>query len=160
MVAAVEAATGLIARYGPVALLFAFALEGALVGKVIPTRLFFVATAVAVAPDPVGLATVFGAAVVGATVGQTALFVLVRRSDRTMDRGPDPRVAQWIDGWGLSAVALSNALPVVRGSLTVPVAMTDETVVRFSASSVAGTTVYAGVLLAIAAVVDVALLAV
>lgn len=156
MVAAIEVATGLIAQYGPVVLPFAFALEGALVGKVLPTRLLFVATALAVAPSLVGLATVFAAAVVGATLGQAALFVLVRRTDRTIDLGPDTRTDEWLDEWGPSAVALSNALPVLRGSLTVPVAMTDETIVRFSASSVAGTTVYTGGLLALAALVDVA----
>lgn len=138
--AALETGAGLVAQYGLFVLLVVFALEGALVGKVIPTRALFVAAVLAVGADSVGAATVVATAVVGATLGQLLLFGAVRyagvapRGLPGSDSGGG-RLADWFDRWGLSAVALSNALPLARGSLTVPAAMAEETPVRFSASS-------------------------
>lgn len=165
---AVEAGVGFLGQYGLVVLLVVFALEGALVGKLMPTRALFVAAALAIGTTVVGLASVFAVAVAGATAGQLLLFALVRYTDLAPawvsvpgagagDGDTGARLAGWFDRWGLSAVALSNALPVARGSLTVPVAMTDECAVRFSASSLVGTAAYAGGLLAVAAGLDAAL---
>lgn len=160
---AIETGAAALAQYGLVVLLVVFALEGALVGKLIPTRVLFVAAVLAVGTDAVGVASVFAAAVVGATVGQVALFTVVRYADLTPARlrvGGDPatagRLDGWFDRWGLSAVAVSNALPLARGSLTVPAAMTDERALRFSASSLVGTSVYACGLLAVASGLDLA----
>jgi membrane protein DedA with SNARE-associated domain len=160
--AAIDAGVGLIAQYGLFALLVAFALEGALVGKVIPTRGLFVAAIIALGTDTVGMASVVLVAVVGATLGQLTLFVLIRRTELTLDVLPgaaDPgfegRFDGWFERWGVSAIALSNALPIARGSLTVPAAMTGTDPLRFSASSIAGTSVYATGLVGVAAVIDV-----
>lgn len=152
--AVIDAATGLIAQYGLFVLLVAFTLEGALVGKVIPTRGLFVAAVLALGTDAVGMLSVAGVAVAGATAGQIVLFVLVRHTDVAPERfasetAEESRISRWFDRWGLSAVALSNALPVARGTLTVPAAMTDENAVRFSASSMVGSSVYACGLLAL-----------
>ncbi len=159
--AAVDAAVGLLAQYGLFVLLVAFTLEGALVGKVIPTRALFVAAVLALGTDAVGMASVALVAVVGATLGQLGLFVLIRRTELTLGSLPgtprpegDGRVDRWFDRWGVSAVALSNTLPVVRGSLTVPAAMTATDPLRFSASSVAGSSVYAIGLVAVASGLD------
>lgn len=161
---AVDAGVGMLARYGLVVLLVAFALEGALVGKLFPTRLLFVAAVLAVGTNLVGVVSVFAAAVVGATLGQVVLFAAIRYTDLTPERlpgrGASPvgaRFTDWFDRWGLSAVAISNVLPVARGSLTVPAAMTDEKALRFSASSMLGSSVYASGLLAVAVGLDIAL---
>lgn len=160
--AAIDASVGLIVQYGLFVLLAAFALEGALVGKIIPTRALFVATVIAIGTDTIGIVSVVLVAVVGATLGQIALFVLIRRTELTLEALPgaaDPvsedRFDSWFDRWGVSAVALSNTLPIARGSLTVPAAMTETDALRFSASSMAGTSVYATGLVGIAAGVDV-----
>lgn len=159
--AIIDAGVGLIAHYGLFALLVAFSLEGALVGKLIPTRTFFVATVLAVGSDTVGIASVALVAVVGATAGQIALFVLIRRTDLTLEAlpgsaGPNDsgRVDRWFDRWGVPAVAFSNALPVARGSLTVPAAMTGTDPLQFSASSMAGSSVYSLGLIGIAVGID------
>lgn len=156
-----DTSVGLLAQYGLVVLLVVFALEGALVGKLIPTRALFVAAVLAVGTDAVGMVSVFAVAVAGATLGQLVLFAFIRHTSMTpesipgaADPGEGGRLADWLDRWGLSAVALSNTLPVARGALTVPVAMTDENLIRFSASSMAGTSVYAVGLLFIAAGLD------
>lgn len=159
--AVIDAGTGLIAQYGLFALLVAFTLEGALVGKVIPTRTLFVATVLALGSDIVGIASVALVAVAGATLGQIALFVLIRRTELALESLPgateqraDGRVDRWLDRWGISAVALSNTVPIARGSLTVPAAMTETDPFRFSASSMIGSSVYTVGLVGIAAGLD------
>lgn len=160
---AIETGIGIFAQYGLVVLLVVFALEGALVGKVVPTRILFVAAVLAAETSAVGVASVFVVAVVGATVGQVVLFATVRYTDLSLgafhdglDSPAGARFTGWFDRWGLSAVAVSNALPVARGSLTVPAAMTDENALRFSASSMLGSSVYACGLLAVASGLDLA----
>ena len=159
--AAVDAAVGLLAQYGLFVLLVAFTLEGALVGKIIPTRALFVAAVLALGTDAVGMASIALVAVVGATLGQLALFALVRRTDLALESLPgtpkaegEGRIDRGFDRWGVSAVALSNAMPVARGSLTVPAAMTETDPIRFSASSLAGSSVYAIGLVAVASGLD------
>ncbi|MFC6755016.1 hypothetical protein ACFQEU_16340, partial [Halorubrum tibetense] len=112
---AFEVVLALVATYGVVVLLCVFVLEGALIGKLIPTRTLFVATVLAVGTDLVAFLPVVVAAVVGATLGQVLLFVSVRRfgvdptesrvvpvtTDRVDDAG------DWLDRWGLPAVAVS-----------------------------------------------------
>ena len=69
-----HAATALafVDSYGALAVFVVFALEGALVGKVLPARTLFVASIVAVGVEAVSVVPVFAAAVVGATVGPLA----------------------------------------------------------------------------------------
>lgn len=158
--AAVEFGLGLVATYGLAVLLVVFVLEGALIGKVIPTRTLFVAAALAVGSDTFGLVSVAAVAVAGATLGQLLLFGLVRRTELSLDSLPgasepaEGRFGAWLDRWGMGAVALSNTLPVARGSLTVPAAMADGTALRFSASSMVGSSMYAVGLVAVAAGID------
>jgi len=156
----VGAGLGLVATYGLAALLVVFVLEGALVGKIIPTRALFVATALAVGTDVFGLLSVAAVAVVGATLGQLLLFALVRRTELSIESLPgasepaENRFGAWLDRWGMGAIAVSNALPVARGSLTVPAAMADGNALRFSASSMVGSSMYAVGLVAVAAGLD------
>lgn len=160
----VGAGAGLIASYGLGILLLVFALEGALIGKLVPTRVLFVGAVLALGTDTIGLVSVFLAAVVGATAGQLVIFTLVRRTSVPLGAIPgrggpsrDGRLQGWFDRWGLPAIAVSNFIPVVRGSLTVPAAMTDASLFRFSSAAVVGTSVYAGGLIAIAVGIEVVL---
>ncbi|GAB6878281.1 hypothetical protein JCM17823_05550 [Halorubrum gandharaense] len=156
--AAAAAVLDLVATYGVVVLLCVFILEGALVGKLIPTRTLFVAVVVTAGSDAFAFLPVFAAAVVGATIGQGLVFVGVRHFDvdPTDLRGvpvDEERLAgadRWFDRWGLPAVAVSNALPGTRGWLALPTATADVTSTRFVAASLVGTTVYAGALVGVA----------
>lgn len=154
----VETAVELVSTYGVVVLLIAFALEGALVGKLIPTRALFVGAVLLLGTDAIGIASVILATVVGATVGQLLVFALVRRTNLSAEDLPGPvdptsgsRLQRWFDRWGLPAVALSNTMPLTRGSLIVPAAMNDADALHFSSAAFVGTSVYAGGLVAIAA---------
>ena len=154
----VDAVLSLVSAYGAVALLGIFVLEGALVGKLIPTRTLFVAAVLAVGIEAVAFLPMLVAAVVGATIGQLILFVSVRRFDVDPaalsvipgdgDRFDAP--SRWLDRWGLPAVAVSNALPGIRGWLAVPTAGSSVSASRFVAASFAGSAVYASALLAVA----------
>lgn len=148
----------LIDHYGVAVLFLVFVLEGALVGKVIPTRTLFVAVVVAAGTNLLDFVPVLAAAVLGATVGQSVLFLLVRRygidlaemEHVPIDADRMDRATGLLDRWGPAAVAVTNVLPVVRGSLIVPTAMSDTPCYRFSAWSMAGSAVYGGALVALA----------
>lgn len=149
--------TSLISTYGLVILLVVFVLEGALIGKLVPTRALFVSAVLVLGSDAFGLLSVFGTAVVGATVGQLVLFTLVRRTTLPVEslpgkvtEGEKRSPQQWFDRWGAPVVAVTNVLPVVRGTLTVPVAMGDSSALRFGSAAMFGTAVYAGLLVGLA----------
>lgn len=157
-----DLALAFVRRYGLVVLLFVFVLEGALVGKLIPTRGLFVAVVLAVGSGLFDYASIVAAAVIGATVGQSLLFLAIRY------RGVDPtaddrfplddqiveRAERWFDRWGPVAVAAANVLPVVRGWMTVPTAMSRVPGYKFSAYSLVGSAAYSAGLVAIAIGID------
>ncbi|ELZ46924.1 hypothetical protein C463_03447 [Halorubrum californiense DSM 19288] len=153
-----ETALVLVGTYGAAAVFVVFALEGALVGKVLPARTLFVAAVVAAGVEAAAVAPVFVAAVAGATVGQSAVFAAVRRFDADPTSLPlvpvgEARIdgaARWLDRWGLPAVAASNAVPGTRGWLALPSASASSvSAPRFAAASLLGSAAYAGALLAI-----------
>lgn len=151
-------ALALVDSYGAVAIFVVFALEGALVGKVLPARTLFVAAVVAVGVEAVAVLPVFAAAVAGATVGQSVVFAAVRRFDVDptslavvpVSEGRLDGAGRWFDRWGLPAVAASNAVPGTRGWLAVPTANASSvSAPRFAAASLVGSAAYVGALLAI-----------
>lgn len=155
---AAEVGVEFVLRYGLGVLFVVFALEGALVGKLIPSRSILFATVLVVGTSLFELVPVAIAAVLGATVGQLLLFGLVRYTGLEYDAlafaGIEERhlrrAERWFDRWGLPAVAVSNVLPVARGSLTIPAAASRQSAAGFSAVSLGGTVVYVVALVAIA----------
>ncbi len=158
----VAAALSLVDTYGLAVLLVVFVLEGALVGKLIPTRTLFVAVALAAGSDAFAFLPVAAVAVAGATIGQCLLFVSVRRYDvdpTTMSVVPvtEDRLEgadRWFDRWGLPAVAMTNALPGTRGWLALPTATSSVSTPRFALASLTGTVAYAGGLVAVVILLD------
>jgi membrane-associated protein len=157
-----DLATGFIESYGLLALFVVFVLEGALVGKLIPTRALLIATVV-VLDDPFSYLAVLVVTVVGATIGQCVVFYLVRSRGSMevldhryvrLDERWLTRSREWFDRWGLPALAVTNTLPVVRGYLVVVVALSRTPAYRFPLFSVAGTLVYVCALVAIGAGID------
>ncbi|WP_225335737.1 DedA family protein [Halomicrobium urmianum] len=143
----------LIDRYGLFALLAIFVLEGAM--------LLYFAPSEALVPISIGVlattdggydvgvvAAILTVAVVGATAGQTALFVLAKRGGREwlldkpwfrVDESSLARFEGWFDRWGRPAVPISNALLFTRGMLTVPAGIADMDVREFALLSALGT---------------------
>jgi len=151
-------AVGFVERYGLWGLLLAFALEGMLVGKLLPTRALVVAVVLGLGTGAVALLSVVAAVVVGGTIGQCLLFVGVQKYDVELERLPGATERTWagerLDRYGLPAVAVSNVLPGVRGTLTVPLALSDVSPSRFGAWSLFGTVAYVAVLVVLAALID------
>ncbi|WP_254279516.1 DedA family protein [Haloarcula marina] len=146
-------AEALLRRYGLVALFFVFVLEGAMLLYFAPSEAL-VPAAVAVLARTTGgydfpaVAAILAVAVAGATLGQTALFLLAKRGgrewllDRPWFRVEESRMDRFgamFDRYGLLAVPLSNTLLFTRGMLTVPAGVAGMTTRRFAALSALGT---------------------
>lgn len=153
-----EVGADLIVRYGLGVLFLIFALEGALIGKLIPTRTILFASVLVLGTTIFNLVPVALAAVLGATIGQLLLFVLIRYTafeyesleSVGIDESHVTRAAGWFDRWGLPAVAVANILPIARGSMTIPAAASHKSVVQFAAVSLSGSVIYIVTLVVIA----------
>ncbi|CQR49264.1 DedA family protein [Haloferax massiliensis] len=139
-----------------VALFFVFVLEGAMLLYVAPSELL-VPGALALVGDRL-LLPILAVAVLGATVGQVALFLVAKRGGREylLSRswfrvGEDSldRFDGWFDRWGPVVVPLSNAMLFTRGMLTVPAGLSGMSAKRFVALSALGTVVFESALAAL-----------
>ncbi len=150
----------LLERYGLGALLFVFVLEGAMLLYFAPSEAL-VPTAIAVLARATGsydlpaVAAILVVAVLGATVGQTALFLLAKRGGREwLLARPWFRVSEtqldrfggYFDRYGLLAVPVSNSLLFTRGMLTVPAGVAGMDTRRFVVLSAAGTLAFEAIL--------------
>jgi membrane protein DedA with SNARE-associated domain len=146
----------LVSQYGLVALFFVFVLEGAMLLYFAPSEALVPIGVAVLAKTPTGydwtvVAALLGVAVVGATVGQTALFVLAKRGGREwllqkpwfrIDESKLDRFDGWFHRWGPVAVPVSNALLFTRGMLTVPAGVAEMRTHRFALVSAAGTLLF------------------
>jgi membrane protein DedA with SNARE-associated domain len=145
----------LAADYGLFVLLGVFVLEGAMLLYVVPSELV-VPGALALLGGSMGNAVlVVGVAVVGATVGQYALFSLAKRvgRERLLDarwfRVSDDTLARfegWFDRWGSVVVPVSNTLLFTRGMVTVPAGLAGMDDRRFVLLSALGTLSFESIL--------------
>lgn len=120
----------LLQEYGLVVLFFLFVLEGAMLLFVAPSESlvpFAIATPLATTTEEYVL--VLSISVVGATIGQYALFSVAKRGGRErllghrwvrIDRTRLATCEEWFGRWGPIVVLVSNSLPFVRGLFTVP----------------------------------------
>ncbi len=146
-------AQSLLRRYGLVALLFVFVLEGAMLLYFAPSEALVPAAVTVLAGRADGyhvptVAAILAVAVVGATVGQTTLFLLAKRGGREwllerpwfrVDEARLDRFGTAFDRYGVLAVPASNTLLFTRGMLTVPAGVAGMTTRRFVALSALGT---------------------
>jgi membrane protein DedA with SNARE-associated domain len=151
-------AVTLLDRWGYPALLGVFVLEGFMLLYMAPSESLVPAAIVAFGDRPGTLAAILSIAVVGATLGQVALFVLVRRAGReyVLERGwfgvSEPQLARfdaWFEKWGPIAVPVTNAMLFVRGMITVPAGLSDMRLRTFAVLSAIGTLCFEAALLAL-----------
>lgn len=143
---------GLLLEYGYAALFGIFVLEGAMLlyfapsESLVPGAIYFLTN-----HTPLEIAVVVGVAAVGATIGQTVLFLLAKRwgRDRLFEhrwvRVSEDRLGRfdrWFDRWGTLSVVVSNALPFTRGMCTIPAGFARLNTRRFVVGSVIGTIVF------------------
>lgn len=143
----------LLDRYGLAALLFAFLLEGAMLLYFAPSEALVPAAVAILARTADGynlpvVAAILAIAVVGATAGQTGLFLLAKRGGREwllarpwfrVSQSQLDRSGHLFDRYGLLAVPASNTLLFTRGMLTVPAGIAGMQTRRFIALSAIGT---------------------
>jgi len=151
-----ELARRLIDDYGLYALFFVFVLEGAMLLYFAPSEALVPVAIGALARtgsgyDWVVVGLVLVVAVVGATAGQTALFVLAERGGREwllekpwfrVGESRLDRFDRWFERWGRPAVPVSNALLFSRGMLTVPAGVSRMDAREFAVLSAVGTLVF------------------
>ncbi|WP_101295081.1 DedA family protein [Halegenticoccus soli] len=139
-------------EYALLVLLGVFVLEGAMLmyfmpsELIVPGSIFLIGdTSRLVAPANLAIIAI---AVVGATIGQYALFKVARRGGREyllqkrwfrISEAQLDRFDGWFERWGPAAVLLSNTLLFTRGMLTVPAGLSDLSDRRFVAYSALGT---------------------
>jgi len=140
-----------------VVLLGVFVLEGAMLMYFVPSELLVPGSLLLLGHSPERVVTVLGVAVLGATVGQYALFRVAKRGGReyllqkrwfrVSDRALT-RFDGWFDRWGPIAVTGSNAMLFTRGMLTVPAGLARMEDKRFIALSATGTLLFESMLAA------------
>ena len=147
----------MINTYGLYALFFILILEGAMLLYFAPSESLVPVSIGVLAYSPGGgydwtmIAAILAVAVVGATIGQTALFLLARRAGREwLLQKPWFRISEdqldrfdgWFLKWGRPAIPISNALLFTRGMLTVPAGVSEMRVSEFVALSALGTLLF------------------
>ncbi|MFC7044483.1 DedA family protein [Halobacteriaceae archaeon GCM10025711] len=148
----------LASEYAFAVLFGVFVLEGAMLMYFMPSEFLVPGALLLVGETLADAALVVGIAVVGATVGQFALFKLAKRGGREYllrtrwFRVSDERLAQfegWFDRWGPLVVPVSNTLLFTRGMLTVPAGLAEMDDRRFVALSALGTLSFEAILAAL-----------
>jgi membrane protein DedA with SNARE-associated domain len=148
-------ARSLLDRYGLAALFGVFVVEGAMLLYFAPSESLVPAAVVFLAESTGDVAAILAVAVVGATVGQTALFVVAKRGGREVIRerrwitvGEErlDRFEAWFDRWGPVAVPVSNTLLFTRGMLTIPAGLAEMDTRTFVALSALGTLSFEAIL--------------
>ena len=144
----------LLETYGHGALFLILVLEGAMLLYFAPSEALAPAGVTLLADGPgdyAGIAAVIGVMVLGATVGQFALFTVAKRAGReyllaqSWFRVSEERLERfddWFDRWGPIAVPMSNALLFTRGMLTVPAGLADMNDRTFVLLSALGTVLF------------------
>ena len=131
------------------ALFGVFVLEGAMLMYFMPSELIVPGSLLLLGDG--ALVPVLGVAVLGATVGQFALFKLAKRGGRAyllekswfrIEESKLDRFDGWFRRWGPIVVPVSNALLFTRGMLTVPAGFAGMDDRQFVALSAAGTLVF------------------
>jgi membrane protein DedA with SNARE-associated domain len=143
-----QTARALLQQYGLAAVFFVFVLEGAMLLVFAPNESIVPLAVFALANSAGDIAVIVAVAVVGATVGQTALFLVSRRAGREFliehrwVRVGEERLDRfdaWFDHWGPIAVPASNTMLFVRGMVTVPAGLSEMDLGSFVVLSALGT---------------------
>ncbi len=138
----------LLGDYGFAALFFVFILEGAMLLYFAPSESLVPFAVTFLASSTADLVFIIAIAVVGATIGQYALFLLAKHGGREyllekswvrIDPDRLDRFDGWFERWGPIVVPVSNTLLFTRGMLTVPAGFAEMDDGRFVVLSALGT---------------------
>ncbi len=142
-------------QYGVTTLFGIFVVEGAMLLYFAPSESLVPAAVLFLAESTTDIAVILGIAVVGATIGQTVLFLVAKRGGRavirerrwiTVSEDTLDRFEGWFDRWGPIAVPVSNTLLFTRGMVTIPAALAEMDTRRFVVFSALGTLSFEAIL--------------
>mgnify|MGYP006276132809 CR=1 FL=1 len=143
-----DTARSLLSQYGLLALFGVFVVEGAMLLYFAPSESLVPAAVLVLAESTADIVAILAVAVVGATIGQTALFVLAKRGGReaiyerrllSISEDRLARFESWFDRWGPLVVPVSNTLLFTRGMATIPAGLAEMDTRTFVALSALGT---------------------
>ena len=149
--------TLLNSEFAYVALFAVFVLEGAMLMYFMPSELIVPGSLVLLGTSPPTVFAILSVAVLGATVGQTLLFVVAQRGGREyllekrwfrVSEDTLDRFDSWFDRWGPVVVPVSNSLLFTRGMVTVPAGLSELDTRRFVVLSAVGTLSFEAILAA------------
>jgi membrane protein DedA with SNARE-associated domain len=135
-------------EFAYLALFAVFVLEGAMLMYFMPSELIVPGSLILLGTSPPTIFAVVTVAVLGATVGQTLLFVVAQRGGREyllqkrwfrVSEESLDRFDGWFDRWGPIVVPVSNSLLFTRGMLTVPAGLSELDTREFVLLSAIGT---------------------
>ncbi|WP_313692598.1 DedA family protein [Halorarum halobium] len=138
----------LTSEWAYVVLFGVFVLEGAMLMYFVPSELVVPGSLVLLGHSADRIAAILAVAVLGATIGQFALFKLAERGGREwllqkrwfrISEDSLDRFDGWFDRWGPVVVPVSNSLLFTRGMLTVPAGLAEMDDRTFVALSAVGT---------------------
>ena len=171
-----ETLVGIVVAVGVPALLVLFYAEGLVLGKLLQPPVVYVAFLVATTPGRLTLVGIVAGCVIASTLGQWTLYrgfcddapeaIGLRRTVPYLDGLPDrvearvgerklAIVERYFDAYGGFGLIGSNALPGVRGLMTIPAGLGAYPVRRFLVASTIGTIAYFALLVAAASGVSV-----
>jgi len=145
----------LAADYGLLVLLGVFVLEGAMLLYVVPSELVVPGALALLGGTLTNAVLIVAVAVVGATIGQYALFTVAKRAGRErllqsrwfrVSDDALERFEGWFDRWGPVIVPVSNTLLFTRGMVTVPAGLAGMDDRRFVLLSALGTLSFESIL--------------
>lgn len=143
-----DRARSLLDQYGLPALFVVFIAEGAMLLYFAPSESLVPGAVLLLGDTTTDVAAIIGIAVVGATIGQTGLFLLAKRGGREVIRkrrwiaiSEDSldRFERWFDRWGALVVPVSNTLLFTRGMATIPAGLAEMDTRTFAVLSAVGT---------------------
>ena len=146
-------------QYGILFLFAVCVLEGAMVLYFAPSEALVPVSIAVLGADAFTVAAVLFSSVAGSTLGQLTLFLGLRSYGRewldtswipfAQDRHIE-RSSKHFESYGGFAVAVTNMLPFVRGTMTFPAGLTSYSVLKFAVASLIGSLVFQAALAAVA----------
>ena len=133
-------------------------LEGAMMLRFMPSELVVPSALYLIGASLVDVGAIVAIAVVGTTIGQYALFRLLRRGGREyllqkrwfrVSESKLDRLDRWFERWGPVAIPVSNTMLAVRGLLTIPAGLSEMDRRTFVALSAAGSLCFQSILAAL-----------
>lgn len=146
----------LITVYGLPALFVIFFIEGILLGKVIPPIVLIPSALLVFGEGMIIYGILLFICALGSTAGQYSLYHLIDKHgigfvhETKFIPLSEDRVEQsmeWFDKWGNLSVTVGNSLPLVRGVMTIPAALSPNGRRTFPLYAFVGNTMYHGTII-------------